>query len=111
MKVYNIKDKEGHIFAFEIYNTFFSRKRLYNLVRSIPGVQIVKAPSFRFFRFKGEDEFCEFEIRRQKFMAWEPFGDNSRYWIGSKPRHWCEEVEIVRSAFVNHKLFRFFGVK
>jgi hypothetical protein len=57
---------------------------------------------------KGEDEFCEFEIKGQKFVALEPFGDNSRYWIGPKPSKWCEQVAIVRSTFVNHKLFVFF---
>jgi hypothetical protein len=110
MKVYDIMDKEGRIFAFEISNTFFGRNRLCNLVRSIPETQIIKAPGFRSF-FKGEDEFCEFEIRGQKFVAWEPWGDNSRYWIGPKSRDWCEQIGILRIAFVNHKLLDFFDLK
>jgi hypothetical protein len=108
MKVYDLIDKEGRVFAFEVNNTFFGRMKLCKLVRSIPETQIIKAQSHRSFRFKGEDEFCEFEIHGQKFVAWEPFGDNSRYWIGSKSRMWCEQVAIVRSAFANHKLFGFF---
>jgi len=111
MKVYDLEDKEGRVFAFQIKNTFFGRMRLCKLVRSIPETQILKAQSHRSFRSNGEDEFCEFEIRGQKFVASEPFGDNSRYWIGPKPPLWCEQVAIVRSAFVNHKLFRFFDLK
>jgi hypothetical protein len=106
MKIYDQLDKEGRVSAFEISNAFFSRRRLCKLVRSIPETQIIKAPGFRSF-FKGEDEFCIFETRGQKFVAWEPFNDNSRYWIGPKPPLWCEQVEVVRSAFANHKLFGF----
>jgi hypothetical protein len=108
MKVYNIKDNEGRIFAFEVNNIFFSRMRLCKLVRSIPETQIVKAPSYWSFRLIGEEEFCEFEIHGQKFVAVEPFGDNSRYWITPIPPIWCKQVAIVRSVFVNHKLFGFF---
>jgi hypothetical protein len=107
MKVHDLIDKEGRVFAFEISNTFFGRKRLCRLVRSIPEARIIKAPGLRSF-FKGEDEFCEFEIRGQKFVAWEPYGDNSRYWIGSEPPHWCEQLETVRSVFMHHKLFGLF---
>jgi hypothetical protein len=107
MKVHDQIDKEGRISAFEVSNTFLSRKGLCKIVRSIPETQIIKAPRFRSY-FKGEDEFCEFEIRGQKFKAWEPFGDNSRYWIGSEPPHWCEQLEVVRSAFMSHKLFGIF---
>jgi hypothetical protein len=109
MKVYDQLDKEGRISAFEI-NVLLGRRRLCKLVRSIPGTRIIKAPGFRSF-FKGEDEFCEFEIHGQKFVAWEPFGDNSRYWIGSNPSLWSEELEVVRKVFLNHKLFGFFGAK
>jgi hypothetical protein len=108
MKVYDLIDKEGRVFAFEINNKFFGRMKLCKLVRSIPETQILKAPTYRSFHLKGEDEFCEFEISGQKFVAWEPYGDNSRYWIGPKPPLWCEQVEVIRSAFVNHKLFGIF---
>ena len=108
MKVHDLADKEGRIFAFEISNTFMSRKRLCRFVQSIPEVKIIKAPRFRSL-FKGEDEFCEFEIQGQTFVAWEPFGDNSHYWIGPKSAKRCEQVEIIRSAFMRRKLFGIFS--
>jgi hypothetical protein len=107
MKIYDQLDKEGRISAFEVSNTFLSRKGLCKIVRSISEAQIIKAPGFR-SSFKGEDEFCEFEIRGQKFKAWEPFGDNSRYWIGSEPPNWCEQLETIRSVFMHYKLFGLF---
>jgi hypothetical protein len=107
MKIHDLTDSEGRVFAFEISNTFFSRKKLCKFVQSIPETQILKTPSIR-SSLKVDDEFCEFETRGQKFVAWEPFGDNSRYWIGPKPALWCEQVSLVKNAFANHKLFGFF---
>jgi len=46
-----------------------------------------------------EEVFCEFEIQGQIFIAWEPFGDNSRYWIGPEPTAFCEQLATVRKAF------------
>ena len=101
MKIYDLKDKEGRTFAFEV-SSLLGRRKLCKLIQSIPEIKILKAPNFR---SRHEDEFCEFEIQGQKFVAWEPFADNSRFWIGPKPTIWCKQVEIVRSIFKNHKLF------
>lgn len=46
-----------------------------------------------------EEQFCEFEVEGQRFIVWEPFGDNSRYWVGPEPAVWCKEVDVVRAAF------------
>ena len=34
-----------------------------------------------------------------RFVVWEPFGDNDRYWIGPRPLRWVPEIEEVREAF------------
>jgi hypothetical protein len=101
MKVYDLKDKAGRVFAFEVGNTFLTRRGLCRVVRSIPGARILKAA--RFGSYFKEAEFCKFEIQGQQFVAWEPFGDNSRYWIGPDPPHWCEQVALVRKAFIQHR--------
>ena len=95
MTIYDLKDKEGRIFAFEIDNV--GRECLCKIIRSFPEVHILREP--KFLSEMREDEFCEFEIRGQKFRAWEPFGDNSRYWIGPEPTKWCEQVNTVRELF------------
>jgi hypothetical protein len=95
MKIYDLKDQEGRVYAFEIEN--MGRRRLCEIVRSFPHVRLIREPKFLSdFR---EEEFCEFEVNGQEFRAWEPFGDNSRFWIGPEPPNWCEQVEIVRSLF------------
>ena len=83
MRVYDLPDKQGRAFAFEVTSSI--------------GATILRGPRF-LSRFE-EDQFCEFEVNGQLFVAEEPFGDNSRYWIGTEPPGWCEEIDLVRETF------------
>ena len=101
MRTHDLKDGEGRVFAFEVDNCFLGRGGLCRLVARIPGCVVVRRP--RRFRF-AEDEFCEFELDGVRFLAWEPFGDNSRYWVGPKsdgttPPKWYPQIDRVRAAF------------
>ena len=95
MKTYDLKDQQGRVYAFEIEN--IGRWELCELIRSFPGVQLLREP--RWLSEFREEEFCEFEVNGQTFRAWEPFGDNSRFWIGPEPPEWCTQVEAVRGLF------------
>jgi hypothetical protein len=99
MKVHDLKDNDGRIYAFEVSNGLLGRKSAIKIVEAIPGVQISRRPHL----FDGEEEFGEFKLGGVIFKIWEPFGDNSRYWIGPEPPIWCEQVSIVREAFIQHK--------
>ncbi len=101
MRIHDLRDEEGHVFTFEIDNLNVGRKDVCAVVRAIPGATIIRGP--KLFSWLREEEFCEFEIEGQRFKIWEPFGDNSRYWIGPQPPQWCSQVEIVRDAFVRHQ--------
>jgi hypothetical protein len=103
MKIQEIKDKAGQVFAFEVVN--FGRHRACRFVSKIPGVSIVKRQ--KHFEFNSDDEFCEFELNGKRFVVWEPFGDNSRFWIGSNPPNWCAEMDEIRNAFASYKAFWF----
>src|ERR1017187_10267254 len=101
MKVYDLADADGRVFAFEVDNWLLGRHGAFRVARSIPGVRILRAP--RFLSFLDEDQFCEFELDRQRFDIWEPWGGDSRYWIGPEPPDWCEQLDEVRAAFVRHQ--------
>ena len=99
MNVYELRDPEGRIFAFEGDNTLLGRRGLVRVVRSIPGAVVTRTPKLlSWFR---EEEFCEFSVDGQPFVAREPYGDNSRYWVGPKAEvpAWCEEIIKVIEAF------------
>src|SRR5260370_22735474 len=97
MKIPDLKDTEGRVFAFEVPNTLLTRREACKHVRSIPGARLLSGQ-----KELRDEEFCLFELQGQRFKAWEPFGDNSRYWIGPEPPNWCEQVSVVRETFAHH---------
>jgi hypothetical protein len=101
MKVHDLKDKQGRVFAFEVSNALLTRKSVCKLVRSIPGARLLSGRAEL-----RDDEFCTFEIEGQKFKAWEPWGDSSRYWIGAEPESPCPQLSVIRDAFARHRFLK-----
>jgi len=104
MKIYGIPSSSDRFAAFEIDNGRIGRRGACRVVRSIPGAMLLKEPVLlSWFR---EDVFCKFQVGNQLFEIEEPFGDNSRYWVGpagvgtnGKLLEWTPEIELVRRAF------------
>ena len=106
MKTFELLDEEDRMFAFEVNNAGLGRKGVCRVVDTIPGAQIIRRPKFlSWFR---EDVFCEFLVDGRTFVAWEPFGDNSRYWIGPEPTEWLPQTQSIRDAFEAFRESRFF---
>jgi hypothetical protein len=98
MRVYDLRDQEGRVFAFEVKNLFFDRSGVCRIVSTIPGARIIRRPKvLSWFR---EEVFCEFELGEVRFVAWEPFGDSDTYWIGPEPTRWVPQIERVREALI-----------
>ena len=98
MRLYEIHDKEGRGFAFEIKDTFVSRQGVCWIASTIPGACVVRRPKWLFSWFR-EDVFCEFELDGVRFVAWEPYGDSDVYWIGPEPTCWVPRIDKVREVF------------
>lgn len=69
---------------------------------SISGAQILRKQ--RRFRLSGPDDFCEFVVDGKTFLAIEPFGDNTEFWIVAEPPEECPQIEKVREAFAKHRV-------
>ena len=100
MKVYPISDEQGRIFAFQVRVMLDGRRAFCKVARSIPGVRHVDPHG----SLPGYD-FCEFTIGDVTFSAEEPFGDNSRYWVGPRPPRWVPEVAQVLEHFRRTRVF------
>jgi hypothetical protein len=102
MRVYDLQNNEGQIYAFEVKTAEFwwGRSGLLTVIRKIPEVQIQRAPYF--LELFTEDVFCEFDVNGQRFEVWEPYGDSDRYWIGPDPPQPCAQLELVRTVFLNY---------
>ncbi|MEO7966256.1 MAG: hypothetical protein ABIT38_20330 [Gemmatimonadaceae bacterium] len=79
MRTYPIPDSSGVPFAVEIENSYVPVGQLSQLLQKIDGVSDVSSK-----RRDGvkRDIRLRFRYRGYPFVVWEPFGDNSRYWIG-----------------------------
>lgn len=111
MRTYDLLDESGRLSAFEVSVLETGRRGVCRVVQSIPGAKLIRKPKwFSWFR---EEEFCEFEIDGEKYVAWEPYGDNSRYWIGPDPARHLPQTQQVRDAFDavgTSRLFRWLGI-
>ena len=103
MDTYSIVDpkKGSRPFAFEIENAYVSRRAVAHLLGRLDGVTDVGFGG----RFgSSNDVRVEFKYRNRDYIALEPFGDNSRYWIG--PKETAESVDDIgelENAFKRYK--------
>jgi hypothetical protein len=98
MKTYPAYTEDNKLHSFEIDNLLCGRHKATKIVESIPGATIIRRPK-RLFSWFREEVFCEFELEGVRFQIDEPFGDNSRYWIGSPQKDNSKPIEKVLEAF------------
>ena len=102
MKTYPLtRNDSSHPFAFEVENTLLGTTTVARLLAEIDGVSDVQ-PRKMFAR--SSDVHVEFKFRGQPYIVWEPFGDNSRYWIGPKDEASdAGEIGVLEGAFNRHR--------
>lgn len=105
MKVFDLLDDQGRVFAFEVPNSLLTRGLAARIAQRVPGVTVVRPVRRPFSAGEDPDEFFEFQINLTTFVIWEPWGDSSRFWIGSQPPGPSHELDQLRSAFVNFSPF------
>src|SRR6187549_2684656 len=83
METYPIIDKvkSDSPFAFEIENAYVDPGTIAGLLQAANGVTDVQA---RKLFGKSNDIHIEFKYLNRDYVVLEPYGDNSRYWIGPK---------------------------
>jgi hypothetical protein len=109
MKTYPIRDDAGRPFAVEVDIALFG---LRNLARVIATVEDVSEVSVCKPFSRSGDVRATFRYQGKEFAVVEPFGDNSRYWIGpaGQTRHQdISPIEAQLAAFQPSVLRRVIG--
>ena len=94
MKTYPEFREDGSLHSFEVTSMWFTLRPIFGILRSVPGITEVKRNWFKddrvTFKFHGEDGVVN-----------EPWGDNSRYWVGlNSANESCElSIEPIEAAF------------
>ena len=80
METFALRDEHNEVVAFEIRSSYFvSSRGVAKYFSRCPGVSITKVR--RLFAL-GDEVHAQFSFKGESFDVWEPFGDNSRFWVG-----------------------------
>lgn len=80
-KVFPIESASGVVYAFDVEAVYFSRRSLRRILLSVPGVSHLERS------IEVEGSIYKFMYRGKNCMVWEPYGDNSRYWVGQDDKN------------------------
>jgi hypothetical protein len=102
LRTYPLTDDSGAIYAFEVGNAFLSPREIARLVKSSLGASITAGPQ----GFASADDMrLRFHYAGTEFEVFEPFGDNSRYWVGpagEKPIR-VPEIDKLHNIFLAYR--------
>lgn len=101
MRTYSYEGLSGGApIAFEIDNAYVGLRAIHKLLTSIEDVTEVRPR--RLFS-KWDTVHIRFKFKGRDYFVVEPFGDNSRYWIGPESEDHHAGIEEIRRAFADYK--------
>ena len=109
MKTYPIKDDKGQLFALEVDMVYCGLRNLVEVIASVDGVTDAAVNGAH---ASGGDARATFRYMGDNFAVTEPFGDNSRYWVGpvdNSARRDIAPIEERLRAFQPSALRRIVG--
>lgn len=96
---------DGTIHAFEFPHFSITLGRLKDVLSEVPGVSNIRDNDL------SDENRLEFEFQEIPCVVWEPFGDNSHYWVGPKdPESSTIDMSDVHAAILNHQPFMRVGI-
>lgn len=96
-----IDEKSGRVLDFEIDNIYVNNSNVARILSKVDGVAEVRVRKL-FSRW--EEVHIWFKYMNHDCIVWEPFGDNSRYWIGSKTlKEATLDMSKVETAFKQYR--------
>ena len=100
MKTHPIRRDNGSLRGFEITSTWISFWPMLKLLRKVPGVTDVQRQWFN-------DDRVTFKYHGKEAVVNEPWGDNSRYWVGLQDPDASPEIDIspLLHAFQQYRGF------
>ena len=102
MKTYSLK-KEGKVFAFEINNFFITLIEVKKVIEETENVSEIRHGSRQDIK---SGIYLIFDFNRVDCMVWEPYADNSRYWIGPvEDDIIIDDFNLVEKSFQKYSLW------
>lgn len=98
MRTYPIFKDDGSLHAFEITSAWVRFSSLFKVLNSVHGVSEIKRQRFN-------DDRVTFKFHGHSCVVNEPWGDNSRYWVGfaNQKAHCNIDISPIHEAFKKYK--------
>ena len=98
MKTYPQRRPDGSVHSFEISNFLVTRQRIRAILRAVPAVADVELA-------RDCEDRLRFRFHERPCLVTEPYGDNSRYWIGIENADDPLGLDLgpVERAFIENK--------
>lgn len=94
-------EPDGRLRAFEVENAYIGPSAIAQVLRQTEGVTEVQRR--RLFS-RDSEVHVRFRYRGHPCIVWEPYGDNSRYWIGPESTDsFTADMAPVEEAFGNYR--------
>jgi hypothetical protein len=103
MEVYPLshKGEDDQPIAFEIDNVYIGLGTIASLLKGIEGTTDVRKEGFGGIL---REIHVRFKYQGYDYVVWEPYGDNSRYWIGPDNPDECKRsIRPIAEAFKRHQ--------
>lgn len=107
MNTYEVRDRTGQLFAFEVESVYITISMIATVLNSAHDVSDIRV---RKLFSSNSDTHIEFTYMGKAFIVWEPYADNSRYWIGPKDVT-DEQIDVSALQSVFHQYRPFFVIK
>ncbi len=97
MRTFQLHNDDGKSIGFEISNSFLSSGGIAKFIHRIKGCEIVGKQRW----FSANEVHVRFSFSGKRFIVWEPFGDNSRLWVGPQDGETVtpETIDELKSKF------------
>lgn len=98
MRTYPLLKDDGSLHAFEITSAWIRFAPLFKVLNSVQAVSEVKRQRFN-------DDRVTFKFHGFDCVVYEPWGDNSRYWVGFANPEAHNDIDIspIHEAFKEYK--------
>jgi len=104
METFPVFNEDGVVVAFEVWSFLLQLRKVAKILRDLPDVDNVQPRRF----FESSEDLVRFRFSGQPYVVLEPFGDSSRFWIGSKAEGAKANIDIALIEQAFNRASRFF---
>lgn len=103
METYKLKTEDGTQFGFEIENVYISTFKIAKILSGVDGITNIQRRKL-FHKYDDDEYRLMFDFNDDTYLIFEPFGDNSRYWIAPENSDYSTpKISVIEEIFRQYR--------